>query len=411
MRGGDEIMKKSILSLFVLTTLPVIAAKITAETQITWNPIVIVAAANSVGLESYYRTNQEVSSVYNKIMYDLLNRKTFSAIEATSVCKKYCEKSEFLKNSRGESGKKCPEICEGFGIALVAENNKGTNSLLLDADYNYYHPMGRVYTRDKQFYAENTKTIYVGGKHEPECRSAIFEAKTNKIIAVCAGSFGEDGALDVWYDIKDSRYKDYEFRKTCDYSLMVDDDGICSLIYESPQTEYENLYESSKNCINRLRNVKISDVTNLLSNDLLTDTAKSKLQKWYDARNDIYNAGKFTATSYNLKGELEKFNDKYCSSNNFKLVNQNDIETMKENIQKAENLFRDTKRFKNVQTTDLEEAKGWISNSLDWYIDGNKLKCSGKCNKMPGTQDNVTCTLGHLQATFEFDDICDRNLF
>ena len=393
-------MKKAILPLFVLIALPVFAVKITADTQIKWNAIVVVAAANSVGLESYYGTHTEISSTYNKIMDDLLNRKTFSANEAVSVCIKYCEKSDFLKNGRGKSAKQCPDMCETFGYALVVENNKGTKSLALDVD-GAYHPAGRVYTKDKRFYAEKTNI-----KNSARCSDVIFESATNKKIAVCSNEIAEDGASDIVFKITDSRYKGYEFKELCHYSLTVDDDGGCWLSYESPQSKYEFVYENAKPCIDKLHNVNFSDVYNLLSNDLLSEATRKNLQSLYDARNDISVASKFTLTSYALEDELRKFKDKYCSYSN-KFKDQSEIERIKKDIKTTKALFSDTKRYAETQTRTLKEAQNLIRDALPYSIDGDKLKCSGDCNPIPGTQDYVTCSLGNLKAKFEFDDICD----
>ena len=117
-------MKKIFILPFLIPTVA-FAVKIDANTKIQWNAIVVVAALHDVGLESHFDSNSDVALTYNRILEDLLNRKTFSATDAVSVCMQQCNKSSFLKEGRGQSGKKCPDICKNFGANLVTENNKG----------------------------------------------------------------------------------------------------------------------------------------------------------------------------------------------------------------------------------------------------------------------------------------------
>ena len=153
---------KKILFVSILISTSALALGIDINTKIKWNSIVVVAAAHDVGLNAEYDTHTEVSSTYYRILGDLLERDKFSVADAVSVCNQECNKSAFLREGRGQSGKKCPEICKSFGNALIEENNKKTYALQLDDEGYVYDSRGRIYTHDKEFYADETETMYSG---------------------------------------------------------------------------------------------------------------------------------------------------------------------------------------------------------------------------------------------------------
>ncbi|MBO7645038.1 MAG: hypothetical protein J6S57_01885 [Alphaproteobacteria bacterium] len=141
---------KKLLLLFLLITTSAFAVVIDANTKIKWNAIVVVAALRDAGLQADYGTYSDVALTYNRILEDLLERSTFSVTEAVSVCMQQCNKSTFLKEGRGQSGRKCPEVCEDFGNALVVENNRKIDSLL--SEENCYNPYGRIYRANKKIF-------------------------------------------------------------------------------------------------------------------------------------------------------------------------------------------------------------------------------------------------------------------
>ena len=223
-------MKKIFILSFLIPTVA-LAVKIDANTKIAWNAIVVVAALHDVGLNGdSLNFHPDVVLTYNRILDDLLNRKTFSATDAVSVCMQQCNKSVFLKEGRGQSGKKCPDICKSFGMALVTENNKGIKSIKLDDSVygdSVYHPMGRIYSRDKKFYA------FSAGATLGNYDYAIFESSTNKKIAVRADGFGEGGLSETNFKVIDKKYNGVDFVLGCKYCITCDNgnEGSCWLDY------------------------------------------------------------------------------------------------------------------------------------------------------------------------------------
>ena len=204
---------KKILYGSILISTSALALGIDINTKIKWNSIVVVAAAHDVGLEAEDNTHPEVSSTYYRILGDLLERETFSVADAVSVCNKECNKSQFLKEGRGQSGKKCPEICKSFGEALIAENNRATDV------YGYYTSYGRVYSKDKQFYVDSKdKKVF------------LFKSGTNKKIGEpgLMGGYREDERTYVIFHIIDPVYDGYEFEMICD-----EDEKTCELTYKT----------------------------------------------------------------------------------------------------------------------------------------------------------------------------------
>ncbi len=220
---------KKILILPLLIPTVALAVKIDANTKIQWNAIVVVAALHDVGLNGNSRKfHPDVVLTYNRILDDLLSRKTFSAADAVSVCVQQCNKSSFLKEGRGDSGKKCPDICKNFGMALVTENNKGRKSIKLsEGGYDTYHPMGRIYTSDNKFYALSVE------EKTNSWNDSIFESSTNKKIAVGIDVFGDDGLSETYFKITDPKYNGFDFVLSCSYCLTCPDgdEGKCWLDY------------------------------------------------------------------------------------------------------------------------------------------------------------------------------------
>lgn len=103
-----------------------VAKTINFDTPVQWNSKVIEQALDKSGFIGGSGANWDVRTTRNRILQDLLNRKSFSLKDATQVCLNKCNMSDFLKNGRGSSGKKCPELCDEFTKAILVENNKQT---------------------------------------------------------------------------------------------------------------------------------------------------------------------------------------------------------------------------------------------------------------------------------------------
>lgn len=121
-------MKKILLIAgMIATPLSVALAKgINFDTAIRWNTQVISQALKDTG----FKPKSSVGPVYNRILKALLALDTFSARQAVEVCMEECNKSDMLKEGQGNSGKKCPQLCQEFASSLVIANNKANNALL-----------------------------------------------------------------------------------------------------------------------------------------------------------------------------------------------------------------------------------------------------------------------------------------
>lgn len=114
-------MKKSLLfaGAIFLTSGIAIAKNIDFDTPIKWNSKVIEEALKVTG----FKPKSSVGPVYHRILKALLALDTFSARQAVEVCMEECNKSKMLKEGQGNSGKKCPQLCEEFASSLVIANN------------------------------------------------------------------------------------------------------------------------------------------------------------------------------------------------------------------------------------------------------------------------------------------------
>ena len=119
-------MKKSLLfaGAIFLTSGIAIAKTIDFDTPVKWNSNVVERALNKSGFLGSSDANWDVRVTHERILAELLKMESFSLRDATRVCLDKCNMSDFLKNGRGASGKKCPELCSGFVDALVSVNNE-----------------------------------------------------------------------------------------------------------------------------------------------------------------------------------------------------------------------------------------------------------------------------------------------
>lgn len=122
-------MKKSLLfaGAIFLTSGLAIAKTIDFDTSIKWNSNVVERALNKSGFLGSSDANWDVRVTHERILAELLKMESFSLRDATRVCLDKCNMSDFLKNGRGASGKKCPELCSGFAVQLINENNAQVN--------------------------------------------------------------------------------------------------------------------------------------------------------------------------------------------------------------------------------------------------------------------------------------------
>lgn len=119
-------MKKSLIfaGAIFLTSGIAIAKTIDFDTSIKWNSNVVERALNKSGFLGSSDASWDVRATHERILAELLKMESFSVRDATRVCLDKCNMSNFLKNGRGASGKKCPELCSGFADTLVSVNNE-----------------------------------------------------------------------------------------------------------------------------------------------------------------------------------------------------------------------------------------------------------------------------------------------
>ena len=119
-------MKKSLIfaGAIFLTSGIAIAKTIDFDTSIKWNSNVVELALNKSGFLGSSDAHWDVRVTHERILAELLKMESFSLRDATRVCLDKCNMSDFLKNGRGASGKKCPDLCSGFADTLVSVNNE-----------------------------------------------------------------------------------------------------------------------------------------------------------------------------------------------------------------------------------------------------------------------------------------------
>lgn len=235
-------MKKSLIfaGAIFLTSGLAIAKTIDFDTSIKWNSNVVELALNKSGFLGSYDANWDVRVTHDRILAELLKMESFSVRDATRVCLDKCNMSDFLKKGRGASGKKCPELCSGFGNALVSVNNEYTKTgaiALDDSGLNTRQNDGthKVFSSDKQ---ETNQTAY-GNKVQRNgyCKSedvAYYEMQsydekvdTNKICTRPARMFAQKHACKLKKLSSFSHISDYSV--TCfintDYNAELAWDG------------------------------------------------------------------------------------------------------------------------------------------------------------------------------------------
>lgn len=211
---------KKICMLFcaLLMSFPALAGKkIDVNTPIKWNSIVVVAAMHDVGIRGDESFCWE--SVYEYILRKMSSKDKNSLKEAITYCVEALWNADYWNECN--LSKKSDTICPEFAVALVKENNKKVTSIALED--GAYHPAGRAYTEDKKFYVDDTE--------KSRCGYAVYEADTDKKIAVCKDFGGDDGVYEVDFKVIDARYKSYEFHLFEGHYLTSPDEGRIYLSY------------------------------------------------------------------------------------------------------------------------------------------------------------------------------------
>lgn len=258
-------MKKSLLfaGAIFLTSGIAIAKTIDFDTSIKWNSNVVELALNKSGFLGSYDAYQDVRVTHERILAELLKMESFSVRDATRVCLDKCNMSDFLKNGRGESGKKCPELCSGFADTLVSVNNEytKTGAIALDnSGLNIRQNDGthKVFSSDKQFYAlvdSNTSSWNLTEKYKNTCnytnytrvQAVIFDNTTKQPCALlCENATGN---APLFLDCATKKCEKMEFLLPISETTYFDGsqdkvNKIKELLYFSESVSKENYKES-----------------------------------------------------------------------------------------------------------------------------------------------------------------------
>ena len=429
-------MKKKlfIASLMGMASTIAVAKTIDFNTVIRWNSEVVKTALERAGFLGTNDAYQDVRLTYNRILKELLSKQSFSAQYATQVCMDKCNLSDFLKNGRGRSGKKCPELCADFADQLVAVNNEfsNTGNLGTSEDGLVIHQADgtlKVYSGDKQYYALCTRSadafpksiedrFYGKGPRQNGISGIVFETKTNKAIAGMVWTPGDAHEL-VNVD-GSGRYSGFWFRlmNGCNesYDMLEVENG-----YLSKFKEIENVVQKAKQECRSVMSVDENVVKKYLDEKNYRDLYNGTVRNVQKCRDNIvrWQAMGLTKDSWERFDELESAYQDFIYMLPNTLINN--IEKLSRGIEDSVNKLRQASgrtfdlSFIQTRTKEeaYEEAKAKILNSVvngDFYIDANKFKCSGKCNHIPGTDDIVTCELGDFTYKVVFDDICQSKV-
>lgn len=228
-------MKKMLTSILVLSTGIAFAKNIDFDTVIKWNSEVISTALTKAGFITSNNAAWDVRKTHERILDELVKKQSFSLRQATQVCLDKCNMSDFLKNGRGQSGKKCPDLCEDFTNALVTVNNEFTKkqtTFELSSNMDYNKP---VYKKITVF-----KKVQVG---RPEPALALIKEYISihdlARATICekepkCKSLGQDH---IYCDLDGNRYS-FEFDDLCDNTFEI------VKKYDLPHTEHNALLDA-----------------------------------------------------------------------------------------------------------------------------------------------------------------------
>ncbi|MDE5615835.1 MAG: hypothetical protein K2I81_03320 [Alphaproteobacteria bacterium] len=178
-----------------------VAKTINFDTPVEWNSKVVEQALNKAGFIGGSGANWDVRVTHDRILTELLNRKSFSLKDATQVCLNKCNMSDFLKNGRGSSGKKCPELCKGFTDSLTSVNNSLKNAAKSTGSLEKKQSNGivKIWTKDKKYYSVIISDSSMRQKYKNVCdaeegwaAAVVFITQSNKAIGLLTYSKLDD---------------------------------------------------------------------------------------------------------------------------------------------------------------------------------------------------------------------------
>lgn len=439
-------MKKSLLfaGAIFLTSGLAIAKTIDFDTSIKWNSNVVERALNKSGFLGASDANWDVRVTHRRILAELLKMESFSVRDATRVCLDKCNMSDFLKNGRGASGKKCPELCSGFADALVSVNNEYTKTGMIQEDDNglvFKQKDGttKVFSSRKHFYAVVDHTKYdketgptITSKYSHICEFeepryafgavVVYETQNNKPVALlyiegddcvswtkqlCAiGKYDLQGSFNLYHhgDCGLVGGEAWEFNTKVDNYIYV---------LDSVKTKIPKI----KSILNTVPHISPNDVEKYLRRDKIDSpiqiiaNAKNAVKKWETTN--------FTETPWERYEELEEISDLTG-----KLLAYDNLVYNKQQLDNAVRCINQIKGF-NGKTVDLtsvdtetpteayEIAKDRLIGFCYDFVDSSKIKCSGDCARgisSIGKDDTVTCTIGDITYSVVFDDICQSKV-
>lgn len=435
-------MKNTLLIAAGLIAVPfamVIAKDIDFDTSIEWNSGVVEEALNQTGFSGNDDAVWDVRVTHDRILADLLKRNSFSLRDATSVCMDKCNMSDFLKNGRGASGKKCPDLCKTFAEKLVSVNNffKDTGNIPYGSDGLVEEmPDGtiKVWSADKKYYVYvfmNKKQVkkyanicinkedygydYLDDRYQRNPSNpdfaVVFDAKNNKPIGLYHMP-SEDGAIWINKYCHIAGYETFDF--DVDFNSSISSDGMPTELFVSDKRDYcLSLYEKYapevekfESELNRVKSMEVKVFTPYFT------------ESFYNAFTDIVRESQEKLSEYQQKlNSMKSGNCKY-----FLIRASEDIKSLKwlESSVRDYNLCFTELKSKNgqiydwtdIQTkTPAEAYRKATSDLVGWgcqnYVDESQIKCSGICNPIPGTDDTVTCQFHDITVKYIFDDICD----
>lgn len=440
-------MKKSLLfaGAIFLTSGIAIAKTIDFDTSIKWNSNVVELALNKSGFLGSYDAYQDVRVTHERILAELLKMESFSVRDATRVCLDKCNMSDFLKNGRGESGKKCPELCSGFADTLVSVNNEYTKTGNLGTSENglvirQADGTLKIYSDDKKYYAicaekdsgekaiqkysnictlDNEQTKWYEEYFEKYGRDGynlfmgvVFESQTNKPIAKLGEYLYEGG--DVYKVCGIGKYDTFEFRLSAgctEYGwLQVSDEYAAWLEVVSENISQRRQFLLT---VNIIYEPSSPEVIKYLNETAYNKTYKG-IKELVETSVEEWDNSTFTKDSYDKLTQLEDFAKrydihKYGGDFNTHRYNINDFNTA---IEKIKSLNGQTIEFRRKTFDNPQEAYNWakqdINKRTSYGLDISKIQCSGDCKKFG--DDTVVCTIGDVSINYVFDDICQSKV-
>lgn len=416
-----------------------IAKSIDFDTPVKWNGDVVEQALNQAGFLGASDAYHDVRVTHQRILSELLKKNTFSLRDATQVCLDKCSLSDFLKNGRGASGKKCPDLCKGFSDALVSVNNTFTKTGILPIGHSGLVtklPDGtyKIYSEDKEYYAlvkhEGKPALYDQYPNvcNPECISGfdptgvLFESKSQKPVgylsqratddhmqSCCFAKEYERENWHVWAYIENGTTLRYRADEQGEVYLDVTDQD-----YENKYNTLSRRYNELKDAIRTMDSIDKNDFKTYTTSDIKNnfDNAYSQAQQWVSA----FASKAFTKTSFYRYDELVGFDKTHRNYPAYSDIIEANI-----CIRNLKGLNGTTVNWAEgrdkTQTKTAQEAYKLATNDIRGRVscrpllDWSKLKCQDNgCGTWLGQDDTVTCTIGDVTMTYIFDDICNKKL-